>query len=193
MMSDESIAKNRIFQAAFELVTEGKSDQQITTRQISSRAGVNLALINYYYQSKENLLNQVVGVMMDKIVKESIQSDNINASAETRLREMLLTTAAAAFRYRNICKIALTKELKTGCINSCCLVTPLLREILVERSVVELEVLAMQLMIPFHHIVINPEIYNKHLDTDFFDEEKRNQKINEMIDCVLCGRIREVE
>jgi len=193
MNLDETTAKEKIFQAAMELVAGGKTDQQITTREIASKAGVNLALVNYYYQSKENLLSQVVGTMMGDIIKQSNQNSRTSADAQTRLRNMLLATADAAVKYRNICKIAISHELKYGCGNSCKLVMPLLKEILTECDESDLNIIAMQLMIPFHHIVLKPEFYSRYLDTDFFDEEKRRQKINQMVDCVLSGRIKEVE
>jgi len=193
MNPDEASAKDKIFQAAMELVTEGKNDQQITTREIASKAGVNLALVNYYYQSKENLLSQVVGTMMGDIIEQSNQNSQTGNDAQTKLRNMLLVTADAAFKYRNICKIAISLELKSGCGNSCKLVTPLLKEILTECDESDLNIIAMQLMIPFHHIVLKPEFYSRYLDTDFFDEEKRKQKINQIVDCVLSGRIKEVE
>jgi AcrR family transcriptional regulator len=193
MNPDEASAKDKIFQAAMELVTKGKTEQQITTREIASKAGVNLALVNYYYQSKENLLSQVVGTMMGDIIEQSNQNSQTGNDAQTKLRNMLLVTADAAFKYRNICKIAISLELKSGCGNSCKLVTPLLKEILTECDESDLNIIAMQLMIPFHHIVLKPEFYSRYLDTDFFDEEKRKQKINQIVDCVLSGRIKEVE
>ena len=193
MNPDEASAKDKIFQAAMELVTEGKTDQQITTREIASKAGVNLALVNYYYQSKENLLSQVVGTMMGDIIEQSNQNSQTGTDAQTKLRNMLLVTADAAFKYRNICKIAISLELKSGCGNSCKLVTPLLKEILTECDESDLNIIALLLMIPFHHIVLKPEFYSRYLDTDFFDEKKRKQKINQMINCALSGRIKEVE
>jgi len=193
MNQDESTAKEEIFQAALELVTEGKTDQQITIREIASKAGVNLALVNYYYQSKENLLSMVVGTMMGDIIKQSNQYNPTNADAQTQLRSMLFSTADAAFKYRNICKIAISLELKSGCESSCKLVMPLLKEILTECDESDLNIIALQLMIPFHHIVLEPELYSRYLDTDFFDEKMRKQKIDQMINCALSGRIKEVE
>ncbi len=193
MNLDELTAKEKIFQAAMGLVGEGKTDQQITTREIASKAGVNLALVNYYYQSKENLLSQVVGTMMGDIIKQSNQNSHISTDAQTRLRNMLFVTADAAFKYRNICKIAISLELKSGCESSCKLVMPLLKEILTECDESDLNIIALQLMIPFHHIVLEPELFSRYLYTDFFDEKMRMQKIDQMINCALSGRIKEIE
>ena len=190
MNIDEVSAKDKIFQAAMELVSEGKNDQQITTRAIASKAGVNLALVNYYYQSKENLLSQVVGTMMGDIIEQSNQINPIGTDAQTKLRNMLFATADAAFKYRNICKIAISLELKSGCESSCKLVMPLLKEILTECDESNLNIIALQLMIPFHHIVLEPELYSRYLDMDFFNEKMRKQKIDQMINCALSGLIK---
>lgn len=201
MSKEEANAKEKIFQAAMELVAEGKNEQQITTREIASKAGVNLALVNYYYRSKENLLNRVVATMMSQIIeksdpesRENEKSDansQVKPDARERLRNMLITTANTAFKYHNICKIAISIELKSGCRNSCKMATPLLREIFTVCDETELNIIAMQLMIPFHHIVMNPEFYNTYLDTDFFDEDKRTQTIERMIDHALTERVGE--
>ena len=175
MSTDESNARDKIFQATWELIGEGKLEHQITIRQIAARAGVNLALVNYYYQSKENLLGQVVATMMVNLIEQSNQAGSSESDALTRLRNMLLVTAGAAFSYRNICRIAISLELKAGCENSCKLVMPLLQEMIPEASESDLHIIALQLMLPFHHILLKPEFYNTYLDTDFFDEQKRNQ------------------
>lgn len=193
MSQNEASAKEKILNAAQELISEGKTDRQITMRQIASKAGVNLALVNYYFQTKENLLSNVVGIMMGDIIERTAKDIHTGIDTQTtRLRAMLLTTADAAFKYRNFSIIAVSTELKSNCENSCKLVMPLLKEILTECDESDLRIIALQLMIPFHHIVLNPEYYSRYLDTDFFDESKRKQKINQMIDCVLSGRIKEV-
>lgn len=193
MTLDEINAKEKIFQATLELITGGEDAERITTRQIAAQAGVNPALVNYYYQSKENLLSQVVGMMMGGIIGQVLQEDSTNTDAQTRLRNILSTTADAAFKYYNVCKVAISTELKQGCKNSCAMVMPLLKEIFKGRSESDLNIIALQLMLPFHHIVLDPELYNKYLSTDFSDEEQRRQKINQMVDCVLAGVLKEVE
>ena len=89
--------------------------------------------------------------------------------------------------HENICRIAIRTELKKGCVDSCALVIPFLNEIFKEYNKAELDVIALQLMLPLHHIFLEPELYGRLLETDFFDKQKRDQKINEMIGCVLAG------
>lgn len=68
MKQDKANTKAKIYQATLELLASGEEASHISTRQIAAKAGVNLALVNYYYQSKENLLSEVVGNMMGKII-----------------------------------------------------------------------------------------------------------------------------
>jgi len=193
LTSDEINAREKIFQATLELIDAGENAERITTRQIAAKAGVNPALVNYYYQSKENLLSQVVGMMMGDIISQVLQKSSMNNDAKTRLRSILLTTADAAFKYYNVCKIAISAELKQGCKNSCEMIMPLLKEIFEGYSESDLNIIALQLLLPFHHIVLDPELYNRYLKTDVFNEQQRREKINQMIDCVLAGSGKEAE
>ncbi len=146
---------------------------------------MNLALVNYYYQSKENLLSEVVGNMMGKIISQIIEDDISPGDAESRLKDILTLTMDVAFKHENICKIAIKTELKRGCVNSCAMIRPFLKEIFTGYSKTDLDIIALQFLLPLHHIFLEPELYGRLLDTDFFDKEKRNQKINQMIECIL--------
>jgi AcrR family transcriptional regulator len=185
LTTEEINTRERIFKATLELIKEGKDANRLTTRQIGDRAGVNPSLVNYHFQSKENLIGQVVGTMMGEIIGQLRRSDAIENDPETRLREILLTTADAAFKFYNVSRIAIAGELKEGCRNSCQMVLPLLQEIFKGYTLPDLNVIALQLMLPFHHIVVDPDLYGKYLGADFFDEKQRRRKINQMVDLVL--------
>ncbi len=183
-MNDEANAKERIFQAVLELLAGGEDPVNITSRQIAAKAGVNLALVNYYYRSKENLLSEVVGRMMGNIIVPFMEGAD-GQDAESRLRNILITTADAAFANYNICKVALAAELRQGCTNSCAMILPLLKEIFTGLSREKLDIISLQLMLPLHHIFLEPKLYGRLLVTDLFDKQERDGKINEMITCVL--------
>ncbi len=183
-MNDEANAKDRIFGTVLELLAGGIDPEKVTTRQIAAKAGVNLALVNYYYGSKENLMSEVVGRMMGGII-DPLMGDYGGNSAESRVRNILITTSDAAFEHYNICKVALAAELRRGCANSCAMILPLIEEIFPGFDRTELDIISLQLMLPLHHVFLEPELYGRLLGTDFFDKQQRDQKINEMITCVL--------
>jgi len=70
-MKNENIeSKERIMATMVKLLMEKKDVNKITTRQIAELANVNSALINYYYQSKENLVYKAVESCMENIAKK---------------------------------------------------------------------------------------------------------------------------
>ena len=185
MKTDNAKAKEKIFQAVLELVESEENIENITTRQIANKANVNLALINYYYQSKENLMSQVAEIKMTSIINQLLGRSNLNVDASARLKELLTATADFSFKYNHIFKIAVARELKEGCKNSCSLVMPFLKEIFKNENELELRIVALQMMVPFHQIVLYPEAYKNYLHTDFFDEKQRTHMINKMVDSIL--------
>ena len=60
VLEDEKQARNRIIKAAIELLDEHSDPARITVRQIAERAGVGTGLINYHFQTKDNLLQEAV-------------------------------------------------------------------------------------------------------------------------------------
>lgn len=182
---DLTNAKERILQAAIELTAEEEHVENITIRQIAEKAGVNVALINYYYRSKENLLNQVVETMIGNSVKEMFEKGDEAKDAATRLKAFMINSAVFSFKYHKLWKIAVAAELKQGGRNTCEMAMPLLREIFKDKSEIELRITALQLFIPFLQIFVNPGPYNDYLKTDFFDDKKRRQMINQMADNIF--------
>jgi len=178
-------AKDKIFKAALKLINDSERPESITTRRIAAKAGVNVAMVNYYYQSKENLLTQAVGSLMANIINPILTDASRAKDAKTRLRDILLATADAAFAYYGASKIAISAELKAGCMNSCRMIMPLLREIFADYGEERLNIVSLQLMLPFHHIMLETELYNGYLSTDFFDKQKRDRTIAQIIDCTL--------
>ena len=56
-MKDKEKVKERIINAATELIEKsGGEVKNITARAIAERSGVALGLINYHFESKENLI-----------------------------------------------------------------------------------------------------------------------------------------
>jgi len=90
--------KERILQAALDLVkTEGFDGA--TVRRIASRAGVNAALVNYHFGSKERLLNAAVRRLADSFRETFAVLDEADAPPRERLRRFLLQYVSLARQY----------------------------------------------------------------------------------------------
>lgn len=63
MIEQEQTTEEKILEAASEVFTE-KGFAGTRTRDIAEKAGINLALLNYYFRSKEKLFEQVMKVKM---------------------------------------------------------------------------------------------------------------------------------
>jgi len=80
--SEES-AEQKIIEAARKLFTE-KSFDAVKTRDIANEAGINLALLNYYFRSKEKLFEIVMQENMQKFFQSIVGIIN---DEETTIRE----------------------------------------------------------------------------------------------------------
>ena len=69
--------KERIIKAATTLINESAGDvNYITTRRIAEKAQVGIGLINYHFQTKENLIKICVQNMIREMVCSTASSDN---------------------------------------------------------------------------------------------------------------------
>lgn len=68
-MYEEQDVKEKIIHAAIELIEESEGDtRNITLRTIAKRAGVGLGLINYHFQSKDNLITICIQRIIHQVV-----------------------------------------------------------------------------------------------------------------------------
>lgn len=72
-VKDRNNSRKKLMAAARELFMKYGVDR-VSVRDIATHSGVNLSLMNYYFQSKENLLNQIFG---DAIKNIATQQRNI--------------------------------------------------------------------------------------------------------------------
>lgn len=78
-------AEEKIIQAARKLFTE-KGFDAVKTRDIAKEAGINLALLNYYFRSKENLFEIVMRENMGSFM--NVISEIVN-NKETTIKEKI--------------------------------------------------------------------------------------------------------
>ena len=82
-------AEERIKKAAHNLFTQ-KGFDAVKTRDIAKEAGINLALVNYYFRSKENLFEIVMQENMKEFFVSIIQIINDEASSLKKKIELLV-------------------------------------------------------------------------------------------------------
>ncbi len=84
MTEDKTGTRSRILEAAAEIIGKERN-LNLTIREIANRADVNIASINYHFQSKENLLDQVEMMLMENIRHIYTNLDDSTVSPRERL------------------------------------------------------------------------------------------------------------
>lgn len=78
--------EQKIFDAATELFLE-KGVDRTSVREIATRAGINLALMNYYFRSKENLFDAIFSQLVNKNTKKLIKILDSDQGLEEKIRQ----------------------------------------------------------------------------------------------------------
>ncbi len=179
-------AKERIMDTVVNLLLERKDIHKITTRQIAELANVNSALINYYYQSKDNLVLKAVEICMENMVIKLSDKDFQNETHVNRLKNMIKEISTFAFNNYYLSEIAISAELKHGGINTIQIILPLLKAIFKEsKAEIELKVMAMQLVTSMQMMLLNAKEYTEYLSMDIFNDRLRNELLDQMVDNIL--------
>jgi len=186
MKHESSDSKERILDSMVKLLMERKDISKITTRQIAELANVNSALINYYYQSKENLVFKAVEICMENIAKELFVEDTPNENPVGRLKNMIKTFSGFAFNNYYLSEIAISNEIRHGSITTNTIFLPLLKEIFKEsKTEIELKLIALQIITPMQVLFLNASDYKVYLSKDLYNEQIRNEVLDHMIDNIL--------
>lgn len=173
--------KQRLINATHELSKMYNNIDEITSRDISAKSGTNLALINYHFGSKDNLVRLVAEMKMHSIIQSTMEQFDENLSALDKIKKLLLDTAAFAFDNINSFKVISKHELNVGCIHSLELFRPYFREYLPDLEDGLLTIILLRLLVFYHTILLSPEDYGKVLNVDFFDGVQRNDFLTDIL------------
>lgn len=97
--ADKDIStKDNILNATLLLIKDDGFDE-LTTRKIAAAAGVNIALVNYYFGSKEKLLNEALRIILDTFNDCFAPLDDDTLEPRERLRLFLLKYIDHLYQY----------------------------------------------------------------------------------------------
>jgi AcrR family transcriptional regulator len=84
-MTKSKNTEQKIFDAATELFLE-KGVDRTSVRDIANKAGINLALMNYYFRSKENLFDAIFTMLVKKNTRKAIKILDSDMGLEEKIR-----------------------------------------------------------------------------------------------------------
>ena len=185
-MGDSSGAKERIMQTVVRMLTDKKDISKLTNRQIAEMACVNSALINYYYQSKENLFRLAVEECMGEVFKEIIQKSTGDGQPVVRLKSMVKAIAEVACSNYSLAEHAFKFDMKNGSMGTNQMILSLLKEIYGDtKTDTELKLVGLQLIIPLQSLFLNANDFKNYLLCDLFNTNMRNEIIDKMVDNIF--------
>lgn len=102
-MDHKVTTREKILHATLELI-DNEGLENVTIRKITLAADVNIAAVNYYFGSKENVINEALKELMCKLSRTFDQLEDDTLPAEERLRSFLRSYADATLAYPDVFK-----------------------------------------------------------------------------------------
>lgn len=187
MQNDDLETKERLLNAAIELLGEEKQIEKITSRLIAERAGVSLGSINYHFQSKANLLNEAVGRMTYEIAESWLEPvQGFDDDPVGALKMLIKETSRVMARYAHLAKLSVENILMQGNFDVPLIIIPLLRAIYAhQKSEQELRLIAFQLIIPMQVAMLHDRAFLRYSGYDLYDDLQRDQLIEKQVDNLI--------
>lgn len=180
--------KKLLLKVTIELLNEADDPEGITARQIAAKASVNLALINYYYNSKDALINQAIDHIMQTTAAD--WKDNIDDTlpSKKRLEQMLINLSDIAFKYSNFTKISVRYEILENEILIPYYLLPMIKAYYGnKKSEFELKLMAFQLISSMQLMFLKSDEFFRYSGEDILDKKNRDKILKMQIDQLLYG------
>lgn len=189
MSNEDASAQGKIIEATIECI-EREGIQAVTIRKIAKLAGVNSAAINYYFRSKEKLVEEVMRSTIENVFEDwrEIINDE-NRSVRERLFLLFTDYMEGAIMFPGISKAHMWEPLINNNYDS--LFVKLLNDFfqdLVKKLKLELKRPAKELKLVVIHLfsaltmpVLMPDLYREFYDGKTFKEAKVRRALIEHV------------
>lgn len=178
--------KERLLAATIRLLQSGQEVDTITARQICAESETNLAMINYFYKSKEALMNLAVqSIIAAEAVKLDVSADK-NLPPREQLRRALIALCDTTAAYRQYARVTIPYILLQDEIKIPLTLLPLLRRHFgTSRSEEECRIIAYEFISFSQLVFLRAEDFLSYSGMDIFDAEQRSRLIDMQLDLFL--------
>jgi len=192
MVKQEKEIKERIIHATIELIIKHGDTSKITVREIAGRAGVGIGLINYHFQTKENLINLCTLELIRHSI-EQLGTTNQNTEVEPIDQMKTLGRGITEFMVMNpgVSRISITKDFVSAdaADNSVQVVkmfSPIARKICGDdKSDQDLYVLLHMLVSSIEAAFLRKDVLKESFGIDLDNAEQRDQLVDFCIDSLF--------
>jgi AcrR family transcriptional regulator len=180
--------KEQILNTTVKLLSTSKDPESITVRDIAEAAGVQLAMINYYFHSKDELLYQAVNILRSKMAGDWLSVKDKEKNAYMRFREMLISLCGMSVKYSKYMRLTVEYELTKAEIVSTQKTLPLIREICGDkRSEISIRITAYEIISTLQLIFFRADDISNYLGFDVLEHDR----MIEIIDTILANHFPE--
>jgi AcrR family transcriptional regulator len=175
-------SKEHILDSTVNLLLESKDPESITVRDIAAAAGVQLAMINYHFHTKDELMYQAVTILRNRMAGDWLSVKRGKMSAYTRFREMLIALCGMSVKYSQYMRLTVEYELTKAEIVSTQYTLPLIREICGDkRSETSIRITAYEIISTLQLIFYRAKDISAYLGFDVL----KHDRMVEIIDTIL--------
>ncbi len=186
MSSRKNVSKKKLLDATAVLLDTTDNPDDITVRKIAEAAGVGVGLINYYYESRDQLIHEAVSLKMASLASIMEHQEDSSNDPVQYLKEMLISISDIGMKDRKMYKISAEYELLNGDFGTCLYLLPILRKIYNgKKSETDLRLLAFQIIIAMQSISLRQQAFHMYSGIDIENKSGRDGLINLIIDNLI--------
>ncbi len=186
MYNKSTQTKKKIIKATVELL-KSKDTTEITIRDIASITKIGVGLINYHFQSKENMISAAIeSYMEEQSRKLDIETEELQLSATEKLKLKFMSYGELLAESPRLNRLAvvnsLTGDKPDSCVNGLlkgCL--PIMRSIYHGKEDSELCIILLQVVSALQMAFLRNNELSNLIEIDFFDDEDREYYVEELI------------
>lgn len=184
MQSDN--AKDHLIQATMKLLSESKNPNKVTARQIANEADANLSMINYYFSSKDALVNIAVNKLMADRANELKEIRDSHIPARQKLMEFLTTMSDITIDFSELTKPTIPYLLLEGEIELPYDILPMVKECCGDkRSETECRIISYQLVSFSQLVFYRSGDFLKLTGIDISDKKQRDTMFQTILDIFI--------
>lgn len=191
-MKDELQAREKLIEATTELIRQYGNIEDVTIRDITARAGVGVGLVNYHFQTKENLVNQCIQRIISQVIS---QFDPLYKSLEmepmNKLRFLVKENFNFLINNPGLSRASITTDMLSDNTHDNTMQTtnayrPVLQEVCGDRATEqEIGILLHVLISSIQVAFLRKSVLKETMRIDFMDKKQRDEFVDKTIDHVL--------
>lgn len=181
-----SDTKKNLLDAVTDLLEETENPEGITARQIAAKANVNLALISYYYGSKDALINAAIGQLFDAAAENWQDTVDETLPAKEKLIQALIIFSDIAVKYQHFTRSFLRYEVLENEITTPLFIVPFIRDYYGNsKDEYEIKLLAYQLVSVLQMVLLQADGFMKYIGENISEKQSRDRLIYKHVNQIL--------